>query len=171
MMFRPKYCCNCGEKIERAEWRIWTSRRFCPLCETEYKHLDILPVAIVSVGALMTVAGAWNWFASPKLDVNAETVKRSIEDRKELKAATLYPGNNMSPASAPGSPANKGENAASSNGRQINEQPQRSSRTSEEQVFYCGAMTKKGTPCTRRVKAKGFCWQHARTGQVAPARF
>lgn len=32
--------------------------------------------------------------------------------------------------------------------------------SSTEPVYFCGALTKKGTPCTRRVKTKGRCWQH-----------
>jgi len=37
--------------------------------------------------------------------------------------------------------------------------------TPPEAVYYCGAQTKKGTPCSRRVKGGGRCWQHA--GQPA----
>lgn len=30
-----------------------------------------------------------------------------------------------------------------------------------KEAFYCGAMTKAGTPCKHRVKVKGaHCWQH-----------
>lgn len=30
-----------------------------------------------------------------------------------------------------------------------------------KQVYYCGALTKKGTPCKHRVKHQGDrCWQH-----------
>ena len=38
-----------------------------------------------------------------------------------------------------------------------------SPEVSVEPVYYCGAQTKKGTSCTRRVKDAGRCWQH--TGQ------
>jgi hypothetical protein len=30
----------------------------------------------------------------------------------------------------------------------------------EEQVYTCGARTKKGTPCSRRVHGPVRCWQH-----------
>ncbi|HEY7785116.1 MAG TPA: hypothetical protein VIB00_10335 [Pyrinomonadaceae bacterium] len=30
----------------------------------------------------------------------------------------------------------------------------------EEQIYICGARTKKGTPCSRRVSAEVRCWQH-----------
>ena len=32
--------------------------------------------------------------------------------------------------------------------------------SSEEQVYLCGAETKKGTPCSRRVHGAVRCWQH-----------
>jgi hypothetical protein len=40
----------------------------------------------------------------------------------------------------------------------LQREPKRDSST--EAVYYCGALTKKGTPCTRRVKSPGRCWQH-----------
>jgi hypothetical protein len=30
----------------------------------------------------------------------------------------------------------------------------------DEQVYICGARTKKGTPCSRRVHGPVRCWQH-----------
>jgi hypothetical protein len=30
----------------------------------------------------------------------------------------------------------------------------------DEVVYICGARTKKGTPCQRRVRGPGRCWQH-----------
>lgn len=37
----------------------------------------------------------------------------------------------------------------------------RAERMSEPPALYfCGAITKKGTPCSRRVKSPGRCWQH-----------
>jgi hypothetical protein len=36
---------------------------------------------------------------------------------------------------------------------------------SDSDLSYCGARTKKGTPCTRKVKQGMRCWQH--TGQSA----
>lgn len=32
--------------------------------------------------------------------------------------------------------------------------------TTDEQVYSCGARTKKGTPCSRRVHGPVRCWQH-----------
>jgi hypothetical protein len=38
--------------------------------------------------------------------------------------------------------------------------PQRPRVESSEEVYFCGAETKKGTPCSRRVKGNTRCYQH-----------
>ncbi|ASZ12413.1 hypothetical protein CK934_16325 [Chitinophaga sp. MD30] len=34
------------------------------------------------------------------------------------------------------------------------------SSSASSSVGYCGALTKKGTPCRRKVRGGGRCWQH-----------
>jgi hypothetical protein len=38
-----------------------------------------------------------------------------------------------------------------------------------EVVSICGARTKKGTPCSRRVRGTGRCWQHRGKPAMLPA--
>jgi len=38
-----------------------------------------------------------------------------------------------------------------------------------EVVSICGARTKKGTPCSRRVRGTGRCWQHRGRAAMLPA--
>jgi hypothetical protein len=38
----------------------------------------------------------------------------------------------------------------------------------EEPISFCGAQTKKGTPCTRKVKGEGRCWQHTGLPAMLP---
>ena len=33
--YRPNFCSECGEKIVRLRWRLWTSRRFCDKCSAQ----------------------------------------------------------------------------------------------------------------------------------------
>jgi len=40
---------------------------------------------------------------------------------------------------------------------------------SAEVVSICGARTKKGTPCSRRVRGTGRCWQHRGRAAMLPA--
>jgi len=37
-----------------------------------------------------------------------------------------------------------------------------------EVVYVCGARTKKGTPCQRRVRGPGRCWQHRGMPAILP---
>ena len=38
----------------------------------------------------------------------------------------------------------------------------------DEVVYICGARTKKGTPCQRRVRGPGRCWQHRGMPAILP---
>jgi hypothetical protein len=38
----------------------------------------------------------------------------------------------------------------------------------EERNFFCGAATKKGTACTRKVRGGGRCWQHKGREAILP---
>jgi len=42
------------------------------------------------------------------------------------------------------------------------------SKSKTEKVTLCGAPTKSGKPCRRRVKGGGRCWQHRQTASTAP---
>ena len=169
MLYRPAFCCNCGEKIVREEWKLWTSRRFCALCATEYQGFDLLPKITVGAGMIAVVFGVASSLRQPQTSA-FESPSLVQKPKPNLKPPTLYSANSRSTASSNSASA---ENVKPSDNVQTqqSEQPQREKRTSDETVYFCGAITKKGTPCTRRVKTKGFCWQHAKSGQLAPARF
>jgi hypothetical protein len=169
MLFKPKYCCHCGEKIERAEWRLWTSRRFCPLCETEFKPYDLLPRAVVVAGLVFVLFGLGSYFRGQDTSAPIRLSAVSTRSTQKLKPA---PARSVSIDNLNSQVASERVmTGADEVENQINEQPKKEKGTSDETVVYCGAITKKGTPCTRRVKKKGFCWQHARSSQIAPARF
>jgi hypothetical protein len=53
-MYKPNFCVECGEKITRARWRVWTSRRYCQACEGRFRRGRIL-VPLVSAAALLSV--------------------------------------------------------------------------------------------------------------------
>ena len=153
MLYRPNYCCHCGEKIDRAKWTPLTSRRFCDFCEIEQKQHDLLPRAAMVVALLVGAAGLTSYLAG-----SADTRETKAGGMKTLAANDVRPTNRDSARSSPSPEAavpNTDKATANSEQRRL---PQNSST---EAVHFCGAPTKKGTPCTRRVKTKGRCWQHA----------
>ncbi len=165
MFYRPNFCCQCGEKIVRPQWTPLTSRRFCEFCEIEQKQHELLPRVAAIIVLLIGAAGIIGYFhgsgdgsAEPTSAVSRSASKRqfaddarrnSEPDRDHSNAADRDVGN----ASVT---ANIGPDA---NVKQRQDQQ----KSSTDPVYYCGAITKKGTPCTRRVKTKTRCWQH--TGQ------
>ncbi len=165
MLYRPDFCCSCGEKVDRIEWHIWTSRRFCELCQTEHQFDEWLPrilgaffmiLGLTGLGSLLResrpdIAGdpvgvALRRAASGRVlpaDGVPESTVYKVEEPPELPVAQAPPPNETGGEMRPDGAAD------------------------EEPVYYCGALTKKGTPCTRKVKGGGRCWQHK--GMSPPA--
>lgn len=163
MLYRPHFCCHCGEKIIRAKWTPLTSRRFCEFCAIEQKQHDLVPRAVAVVLILFGAAGFTAYIGSGSKTTPATAVDTSKvrELRSEHpRVANVSGVSNSSPVDtkdlAPPESAPASSQDASANIKQRPVQP----NSSTQAVYYCGAMTKKGTPCTRRVKAPGRCWQH-----------
>jgi len=164
MLFRPKYCANWGEKIERTEWGPLTSRRFCAVCESEFKGQDLIPRAIVVVGFLAGVIGVGAYMRSGSEPQPAtafrQPVKAAVQPEKSPAAVTNAAS--IPPASEqPAAPATKLPPQAMS----LAAVP----KVEAEDVYICGAETKKGTPCSRRVKGNTRCYQHKGMPAMLPA--
>lgn len=117
--YRPNFCCECGEKIVRLRWRLWTSRKFCDLC-CRQSWKDYWLQRAVTVASLLLVGllfGRGCRHEPPPL-----VIERPVQPTPQT------------PTTQPPVPS--------------------------EQVSICGARTKKGKPCSRRVPAPVRCWQH-----------
>lgn len=160
MLYKPKYCSNCGETIERADWHFWTSRRFCETCEIELKFYEWIPQAVLGAGILFIIIGFGGYLKSGEKTV---PVSSSTNSSRPVQTASNQPlaANNANvqtltsqpKQAAPAVPAQKTEIVQNVSKKQA-ENP------ADEPVYFCGAETKKGTPCSRRVKGGGRCWQH-----------
>jgi hypothetical protein len=138
-MYRPKFCVECGGKIIRVRWRPWTSRKFCEACSPGFRKAQLTHLAIAG-GVLFVVGWAFGHAvrsASPPL---------LIERRQEASSGS--PRKGKSSADGPALAENGAGDSASNSSSAVAE------------VYMCGARTKKGTPCTRRVHGPVRCWQH-----------
>jgi hypothetical protein len=161
-MYRPNFCAECGERVLRERWRAWTSRRFCPLCEKRHGRAWVRPLA-----ACFLIACAA--FAAGRL-MRPQPPPLTIE-RRELPLPALL------------APHPRGANGAAQSGTLSQPAPQTQTpaqygpdgtaleRPTDpfEVVSICGARTKKGTPCSRRVRGTGRCWQHRGKPAMLPA--
>lgn len=168
MLYRPKFCAECGEKIERSKWGIFTSRRFCIVCETQNKGADLIPVAIALAGLILFVTGASGIFRSnqpqsqirslvktPTVEEVSQTTERRLTSQPQISATepsqSIQSQQTLRPTDAV-------PRLKTSDSGQPAVRDQETIRA--ESVYVCGAETKKGTPCSRRVKGRGRCFQH-----------
>ena len=176
MSYKPKYCCQCGDKIERKKWTFLASGRFCQLCETDFVFQEWTPRIIFALVLLFGLSGFYGYFQTAEkplkiaslrpaeqttesktnpvgLVSNGKSTSNSaaqIESQKAANTVVVMPHQNAIAAKHE-TPDRKAENQTGSH--------------SEVLTYFCGAGTKKGSPCSRRVKGGGRCWQH--TGQPA----
>ena len=164
MLYRPNFCANCGEKVERADWSLFTSRRFCQVCESEYKGQDTIPRVIVGFGILAGVLGLGSYLKSGSPS-EAALLRQPGKLVERSSVAARPPGSQTSNANAnvvagpPEVPTFQAPPQALTDLRQAAQVPGAKSAQPEPQ-YYCGAETKKGTPCSRRVKGNVRCYQH-----------
>ena len=160
MLYKPNFCCNCGEKVERLEWNLLTSRRFCEACAAENRRHDLLPRISVAAGALALMFGAGAFFGA-RTDGNVPIQTLSASPALLKADPALGKHQAASRSTGPIQGAVTSEPAAAT--QQNAEQP------APAKVYYCGALTKKGTPCSRKVKTAGArCYQHERKGMSEP---
>lgn len=151
-MYKPNFCSECGSGIERARWHVWTSRQFCSDCARRFRQSRFVAPAIAGTAlfAIGLAAGRAARPAAPPLIVERGQLSA-------LPAASTESGGKTSGAEVDkeATPAEKPEPAHGADGT-ATERP----TDPEETVSLCGARTQKGTPCQRRVRGTGRCWQH-----------
>ncbi|MBA3769678.1 MAG: hypothetical protein H0X08_04165 [Blastocatellia bacterium] len=158
MLFRPQFCSNCGEKIERTEWRLWTSRRFCDLCATDHRLTEFAPIVLAVFGIVAIIAGLVDFSPGDAVKAPEARAKSQVSslattphpERQETSSTTAksIPAQTVASTPIPGTGKEKSVATA---------------------VYFCGAETKKGTPCSRRVKGRVRCFQHEGMPAMATA--
>jgi len=174
MLFRPNFCASCGERIERVEWFPWTSRRFCQICETEFKGQDLIPKIVVGIGILVGLFGIGSYLKSGPAPPDLQALKQPRKlveqpqrDERTPTLSTIEPRRENSNANVNGQPELR--NFSSTSGMVNSVSAPKPKSGADEQLNYCGAETKKGTPCSRRVKGNTRCFQHIGMPAMASA--
>ena len=151
-MYKPNFCSECGSRVERARWRLWTSRRFCSDCAPRFRKSQFLPPAIAgaSIFIIGLAAGRTAQPAPPPLIVERGQLAAVSAPTTKSEERPVGREGGKDAAAAP-----KAEPAYGPDGTST-ERPTDPAET----VSICGARTQKGTPCQRRVRGTGRCWQH-----------
>ncbi len=159
-MYKPNFCAECGARIARLRWRLWTSRRFCADCDVRFrKGRILLPLlaclALSGIGftvgrALRPAASSPLVIERGRLNAPPSTLPPTTALAKNEAATTPLAAAIARPYSADGTPLERPTDP-------------------DEVVSICGARTQKGTPCSRRVRGTGRCWQHRGKPAMLPA--
>jgi hypothetical protein len=179
MFYRPSYCCQCGEAIERIEWRLWTSRRFCELCETEHVAGEWVPRLYLIVSLIFVIFGFGNYAhragggATSPARASNDAVGTEVPRRVgPAEVKPVPPENRQATPDADDvrfdADLGSASGAPPPNGTEVQRPPSRKQMATAESVYICGAETKKGTACSRRVRNGGRCWQHVGKPAMLP---
>jgi hypothetical protein len=130
----PNFCVECGERLAREGWRRYVSGRFCDHCARRLGRGG--PLRALGMIALVAVAGfTFGRFlrpAPPPLIIQRAANSPLSDSPVTLDRAATHPQTNQNQTS-----------------------------TTSDEGYICGARTKKGRPCQRRVHAAGErCFQH-----------
>lgn len=160
-MYRPNFCAECGEQITRLRWRVWTSRRFCPACAKRFRKGRVLRPLILCLaltGAGFVLGRAMR-HAPPPLVIERGALDSTARS-SPIAAAGKSTDTNLNAANV----NHAGAIVYGADGTE-RERPTEAG----EIVSICGARTKRGTPCSRRVRGTGRCWQHRGRPAMLPA--
>ena len=150
-MYRPNFCVECGERLARKGWRALLSGRLCADCARRLGGFVIAkPVALLAITAISSFAlGRYLRPTAPPL---------------LIQRAANSPLSDL--------PVNLNDTARTTNRKEggfTNQNAAALNPQADEPAYICGARTKKGTPCHRRVRVAGErCFQHKGMAAILP---
>lgn len=150
-MNRPNFCAECGERLARRSWRGLLRGRFCPDCARKMGRVVIAkPLMILAIASITSFAlGRYLRPPAPPL---------------VIQRAANSPLSDL--------PMNPNDTVRASNRKEslpANQKAGLTPQLPDEAVYICGARTRKGTPCHRRVHVAGErCFQHRGMPAILP---
>ena len=134
----PSFCSECGERLKTKRPGLWLSRARCHNCDPGFRGGRLLlPALLVLSLSAGFVVGRYTRRTEPFYFIGTPAESRS-----------LPPVSSAEKANQEHSPA-KDEMLRESGG---------------QVESICGAPTRSGKPCQRRVRGGGLCWQHRKKG-------
>jgi hypothetical protein len=159
-MHVANYCAECGAHLKRKGWRAWLHGNFCADCARRSgKPSFARPLAIIAIIAIAAFGlGRYLRPAAPPLVIERAANSPLSDLPVNLNDTAKSASRNTN--SQGGIPPNSDDPSA----RQTS-----TPGSADDVVYLCGARTKKGTPCHRRVHFAGErCYQHKGKPAILP---
>jgi hypothetical protein len=138
-MAAARFCSECGARLKVKRTSNLPFRSFCPECSPRVNRIRLLllalPILCVAIGFAIgsyTTTREPFYFIGTPIDTGVNRVRSSSD-------------NNGNPSSGGNATLRPPEQRAISPGAVGS---------------FCGAQTRSGKPCRRKVKGGGYCWQH-----------
>ena len=138
-MTAAKFCSKCGERLKRERVSILPVRPFCDRCSKCFGRVRLVSIATLLVCAAAGFAvGRYTtrrepfYFIGSQIDLRANHTARSGDPASARSTRRSESSTDQHPVISP----------------------------SPEAETICGARTRSGKPCRRKVKGGGYCWQH-----------
>ncbi|MGZ8843827.1 MAG: hypothetical protein ACXW18_09195 [Pyrinomonadaceae bacterium] len=148
-MHRANFCVECGDRLARSGWRARIGTRFCPDCARRLGTFTVFRFLILT-GLIALAAFALGRYlrpAAPPLIIQRAANSPLSDAPFDVSQAARHSNQNAAYAGT----TNPSPSVANDEG------------------YICGARTKKGTPCKRRVHAVGErCFQHKGLAAMVP---
>lgn len=139
-MPKPNFCAECGERLSKKGWRARLRARLCVSCARRLGSVAAFRglIVLVLIAAAAYAFGRYLRPAPPPLTVQ----RLATSPLSDLPVGFDAPNS-----------ARRNQSASAAQNQ--------ASPTADDEVYICGARTKKGTPCRRRVHFAGErCYQH-----------
>lgn len=151
-MHVANFCAECGAHLKRKGWRAWLKRNLCEDCARRLGRNLSRPLIVLSIVVIAAFAlGRYLRPAPPPL----------VIQRAANSPLSDLPLNSNDQAKAPKSSVESSQNSA--------DRQTLIPGSTDDVLYICGARTKKGTPCHRRVHFAGErCYQHKGMPAILP---
>lgn len=130
-MAAARFCSECGERLQVKRRAVLPLRAFCARCSPRFRTVRLISAAIL---VLATIA-----FAASRLNTEREPFYLIGTPLEQLSTKS-------GTAASPGAIESTRSSAQTVAGDSV--------------IAICGATTRSGKPCQRKVKGGGYCWQH-----------
>jgi hypothetical protein len=159
-MHVANYCAECGAPLKRKGWRAWLNRNFCEACARRLGKTSFArPVAGIAVIVIAAFAlGRYLRPGTPPL----------VIERAANSPLSDLPVN-LNDTSESGSRNTNSQSEIPQTSDDPSARQTSNTGSADDVVYLCGARTKKGTPCQRRVHFAGErCYQHKGKPAILP---
>src|SRR5712692_914367 len=153
------YCAECGARLKRKGWRAWLNGSRCEDCGRRLGKTSFgRPLAVIAIIAIAAfVLGRYLRPGTPPLVIERAANSPLSDLPVNLNASKSGSRNTNSQSEIPQTSDDPSTRQTSNTG------------SADDVVYLCGARTKKGTPCQRRVHFAGErCYQHKGMPAILP---